>query len=477
MIQSTMCVAVVLMVVFVSTSLAQSSATRSSVPQSSVSQSSLSQSSLSELRPSHVQAAFDAMEAADESKLGDQRTGHMGRKVPVMKAISKYQDRIAAFPTDTKSQVVLGQLYLRLAKETGSHAAYKHAEKHLRQALELKPESQSGLTSLAASLESQHRFREALEIAWSAYQTNPSNTQALAICGDCQLQLGGLKACREIYETLSNVSPDEPAVIARLAHLAELTGESELAITHLKSARERVSLSGKPLESIAWYSLRLGAVYKSMGQHEAARLAFMQALQENSNLIQAKIGVAEMLVVEGQLEQGVLLLEEAISEKPSAAALVLLADILESEGKPNDATPLLDQAEALLMAEMKELDGAHQRQLSRFYSDHARNPTQAVRLAKQDLLTRADIYSHDTLAWALFQNGQFNEAAAVMPKALAWRTQDASLHYHAAVIFHEVGDDVKALAQLLKVERINSKFHPTQAKEAAKLLATLQQAS
>lgn len=426
-------------------------------------------------RPSKVQAAFDAMEVDDDASFADQHGGSMGKKVPVMEAISMFRKRVAVRPDHVGSQVVLGQLYLRLAKETKNHAAYQAAEKQLRQALVLDPKSQSGLTSLAMALESQHRFREALAVAQSAYQNNSSNTQALAICGDCQLQLGRIKLCERIYQTLASEAPNEPAVLARQAQLAELTGDNENAISLLKTARNLASAAGQTSDAVAWYSLRIATAYQMIGRHEDAESEFTIALKQDHGLTQAKVGIAEMLIAKGQTQLGVELLQEAVSDGASVNALTLLADLKNLEGDRAEAQTLLDQAEALLLAEMKTLDGAHCRQLSLFYSDHGRHLEQAVQLAKQDLLARADIYCHDALAWALYQNGQQQEAAAVMPKALSLGTLDASLHYHAALIFHEVGDDVKALQHLQSIKRINPKFHPSRAKNSAKLLAQLEE--
>ena len=43
-----------------------------------------------------------------------------------------------------------------------------------------------------------------------------------------------------------------------------------------------------------------------------------------------------------------------------------------------------------------------------------RNLSQAVALAEQDLDSRPDIHGYDTLAWALYRNGRFDEAAKAL---------------------------------------------------------------
>ena len=58
----------------------------------------------------------------------------------------------------------------------------------------------------------------------------------------------------------------------------------------------------------------------------------------------------------------------------------------------------------------------------------------ALRLARAELETRADVFTLDALAWALHAAGNDVEARATMQHALAEGTQDARLALHAAVI-------------------------------------------
>jgi hypothetical protein len=46
----------------------------------------------------------------------------------------------------------------------------------------------------------------------------------------------------------------------------------------------------------------------------------------------------------------------------------------------------------------------------------------------------------DTLAWAYFKSGRFDDAAAASAEALRTGSRDARLLYHAAAIRHATGD-------------------------------------
>ena len=65
--------------------------------------------------------------------------------------------------------------------------------------------------------------------------------------------------------------------------------------------------------------------------------------------------------------------------------------------------------------------------------------TKALRLAQEELKQRADVFTHDALAWSLTAAGQLQEAQCEMEKALAEGTKDGRLFFHAAVIATKAG--------------------------------------
>ena len=59
-----------------------------------------------------------------------------------------------------------------------------------------------------------------------------------------------------------------------------------------------------------------------------------------------------------------------------------------------------------------ELESRH---LALFFADHKLQPALAVRIAREDLERRQDIYAWDTLAWALCRNDELDEAVLRHP--------------------------------------------------------------
>ncbi len=104
-----------------------------------------------------------------------------------------------------------------------------------------------------------------------------------------------------------------------------------------------------------------------------------------------------------------------------------MTEALRATGATSDALAV----EARLVAEGQTSDP---RTCSLFLSTRRERPELAVRLARQELGEREDVFTHDTLAWALAAAGRMDEAQQHLRSALALSTPDARLWFHAAVI-------------------------------------------
>jgi tetratricopeptide (TPR) repeat protein len=65
--------------------------------------------------------------------------------------------------------------------------------------------------------------------------------------------------------------------------------------------------------------------------------------------------------------------------------------------------------------------------------------TTAVQLAERELTERADVHTHDALAWALAAAGRWTEARVHSERALKEGTEDARLSLHAGIIASHLG--------------------------------------
>lgn len=390
---------------------------------------------------------------------------------PTEQSIAAFEKRVAQYPDGLPNYLVLGQLYLRLAKEKDDFAAYLKAEAVLRKAVTLDPQNVGSTLLLAQALQAQHKFAEVATRMEQVLVKEPQNISAQAILADSRMELGQYEQAAAAYQPLFEKST-VPAVLARRARWAELHGDTQQGIGFLERALEESRKAGDPDSGRTWYHWRLGQMCFSAGQLDKAKQQYEAALKGDSEDTHAMAGLAAIHAAEKRYGEAIALYQKAIDIAPEPPVLAALGDLYTQRGEADKAKALYDRAETFMAAEA-EAGGAaaHFREVARFYLDRDRQLPRALELAEKDLTVRPDIYSHDTLAWAYYKNGRYEDAAAAIAKAMKLKTQDASFYYHAGMIAHRLGQKEKAAEQLKKALAINPHFSLIQGEEARRTLA------
>jgi tetratricopeptide (TPR) repeat protein len=369
--------------------------------------------------------------------------------VATEKAIAQFERRVAENPQDYLSFTVLGQLHARRARETGDLDSYRRAEEAFRTALDAKKDHPGAMLGLAAAFASQHKFGEARRMARAIEEASPGSVDALAVLGDASVEIGNYADADAAFQDLAIKAPDEPSVLARLAHLAELKGMDGQALQLLRRAADKELAEEGNGESSAWYQTRIGTLLYRTGKLNEASKSFEAALQLFDGYYIALDGLADVRNAQGRVDDAIAMLELAVtaSGRQQPASLFALGDLYLKKGRTADAERVFQQAEAIA-----ERPGsyplAYRRELAMFYANHNRNLEKALDLARQDLEARPDIYGYDALAWALYKNNRFEEAAAAITKALALATHDPTLLVHAGLIEYRSGQPSQALTHL-----------------------------
>ncbi|HLA08302.1 MAG TPA: tetratricopeptide repeat protein [Anaerolineales bacterium] len=393
---------------------------------------------------------------------------------PVNDAIKSFQNRIRRNPKDAVSYTILGDLYIRQARETGDVSSYQRAEAALSQALDLLPGYAPAGALLASAHYAQHNFDQALELAERVYESNPKTTSAQVIIGDAYLSLGNYEQAETIYQELGKTEATPP-VLARLAHLEELKGNPKEALHLLRRAAGDALRSGGTRESVAWYLLRVGDMYFNIGEIKESGTYYEASLRVFENYHLALAGLGKVRAAQGKYDEAIAYYQRAISIVPQPDFLAALGDIYMLTNQPDEAQLQYKTVEYIgkLAGINKQI---YNRQLANFYSDHDLHLKEALRLALAELESRKDLYGYDAAAWAYYKNGKFEEARVLMDQAMALGTRDARLFYHAGMIALQLGDEAQAREYLEQALTINPHFSVLYADEARTTLDTLQAA-
>ena len=100
------------------------------------------------------------------------------------------------------------------------------------------------------------------------------------------------------------------------------------------------------------------------------------------------------------------------------------------------------------------------REIALFQATHHRDTAHAVEIAAAELKARKDIYGHDAVAWARYNDGQAAQALAPAQQAVSLGTQDPKLLYHLGMIEIALGHTADGQGHLRAAIALNPSFDP-----------------
>ncbi len=213
---------------------------------------------------------------------------------------------------------------------------------------------------------------------------------------------------------------------------------------------------------LAWCHVQIGGLYFSIGDFDHAQKEYDAALEEQANCFAALERLAELHAARGQFDAargGVQGINRAHSARGSVQTL---GDLYLSKQLAAEAAPWHARALASYLKAATEGNAHYYHHLAGFFCDAQPNPAEALKWARKDMEIRHNSGAYDALAWALYKNGDYKEAAEAMTKALEPGVKDAHIYFHAGTIFFRAGDVVKSRACMKEALTINphfEKFH------------------
>lgn len=378
---------------------------------------------------------------------------------PADRRVRQLQQQVRRAPEAANGWVALGHGWLQRVRETFDESGVRHAEVCAARALALAPGAVPARALRAAVLLDRHRFGEAHAEAEAALRAVPDERVALGVLADALVELGRYDEAVATTDRLMRLKPGLSAY-TRASYLLWLRGHEAAAI---EAARRAVDAAGGEREPRAFALVQAALLFWHRGDHEGAAAGFQAARAAFPDYPPALVGLGRVALARGDAASAAALLERAFRAQPLAETAWLLGDARTAAGDEAGA--------AHAYGEVIRLGRAGERRvLARFLATKGRDAEQAVRLAEEERRVRPDVYSDDTLAWALFRAGRAEEAQIASARALRLGTPDASLLYHAGAIRLAAGDRVEGRALVARALAVNPAFDWTGAAEARRLL-------
>jgi tetratricopeptide (TPR) repeat protein len=351
----------------------------------------------------------------------------------------------------------LGWAFVTKARESFDPGFYKLAEQCALCIEKRNPQSQEAMLLRAHVLQNLHRFKESETLARRLVRQRGLSFD-YGLLGDALMEQGKLNDAVEAYRQMMNLKPDLRAY-ARAAHMRWLKGDLAGAIEAMQLAVS--AATPQDAESAAWVNTRLATYlfYASKFNEAEQRCALALSLQNNyppTLLLQGRI-----LLGQSRFGEAVDALQNAVKLNPLPEYQWTLAEALRIAGKENEAS----EVEAQLCQRGASSDP---RTLALYLATRHESPETALRLARAELDSRSDVFTHDALAWSLAAAGNVPEALSEMQCALAEGTQDPRLFFHAGVIASQAGHSADAERWLRKASDLSHLLLPSERNELQK---------
>jgi len=354
----------------------------------------------------------------------------------------------------------LGWAFVAKARESFDPGFYKLAEQCAR-SIELRnPQSQEAMLLRAHVLQNLHRFQESETLARRLVQQRGLSFD-YGLLGDALMEQGKLNDAVEAYQQMMNLKPDLRAY-ARAAHIRWLKGDLAGAIEAMQLAVS--AATPQDAESAAWVNTRLAFYEFQAGRVNEAEQRCALALSLQNNYPPTLLLQGRILLGQSRFGEAVDTLRNAVKLNPLPEYQWTLAEALRVAGKENEASGV----EVQLCQRGASSDP---RTLALYLATRHESPETALRLARTELDSRSDVFSHDALAWSLAAAGNLTEAHSEMQRALVEGTQDARLFFHAGIIASQAGHSSDAERWLRQASDLSRLLLPSERNELQNAVA------
>ena len=346
------------------------------------------------------------------------------RIAAAQKVLQKQPDRYMAYND-------LATALIRRARETGDKSYFQQAAAAVENSRRLQPDNFEAGQAHVALLLGEQKYSQALAEARALNHRMPDAVLVWGYMAEADAALGDYDAAEQAAQWMMNLRPGNLPALVCGANLREDWGDLDGALDFLSRALQQVP----PLETeeTAWILTRMARLELQAGQPEKADPLLEQALKTFPDYYLSLEELAKVRMAEHRYPEAAELVETRNRDFASAQSRNLEARALLLAGRTAEAGQKYADFERVARDQIEQFDNANP-ELVFYYAGQAHRPSEALRIARLEIERRHDVRTLDAYAWALYVNGQFDEARRQIEKALEVGARDAELYYHAGTI-------------------------------------------
>lgn len=261
-----------------------------------------------------------------------ERTGELANAdewIKTKEKVNELLQKINKKSDDVNSRLKIVTIYLSEARITGEHPYYYPAVLQILEGvLSFDPQNFEALTFKASVLMSQHRFKDALQVAESAKNINPNNAYIYGVLVDANVELGNYEEAVRMSDVMQGLKPSLESY-SRASYLREIYGDYPGSIEAMVLAVQ-AGLPGS--EPYCWSKKTLGYLYEQVGDYKLAEKQYASILVERPSYAFALEGLARIEKYRKNYEKALKYLDEAAAIMPEFSFHEEMADIYMLQG-------------------------------------------------------------------------------------------------------------------------------------------------
>lgn len=371
-------------------------------------------------------------------------------KGDVAQAIISLKQAIASSPGYTDAILLLATTNLR----TGNAAAVPDAMLNL---LKRQPSLKQATLVLIDAYRSLKQYDKAIAAIQKLIQARPSDPNYQLMLGTTYREAGKAPEARTAFEQAQHLAPRELAPAAALVDMDLAAGKPDDAI-------ERIQSQIASFRDQAGANLLLGKVYLFGKDWTDAKAVLAKALSQNPNLAPGYRALADACIGLGDAAGAAKAIEGCLAKNPrDARSLSDLGSFYTGKGQMDKAIPLFER---LLAVDQNSIIALNN--LAYCYSRRPDMMDKARGYAERAYTLRPDDPNiKDTLAWILYQTGDYQRGLSIEQDA-ARADNDPEILLHLGCLECSMGNNAAGRAALEKATAAAANY-PGKAEIASRL--------
>lgn len=348
---------------------------------------------------------------------------------------------------------IVGGEYNRYFKATGDIQYLKKAEKALKKAVDIAAIGRPGYyRSLARNYISQHRFKEALQLADSAKAIGGGANATQGLMFDIHMELGNYDTAEKYLDSLKNMS--DFGYLIRLAKWNDHKGNLDITIKFMEIAMKKAE-SSKNRELMLWSYTNLADYYGHAGRIKDSYQHYLKSLEIDAQNAYAKKGIAWIVFSYENNSKEALRILDSVTEHYMAPDYYLLkSEIADYMGDDMESATNLDRYfKAVDNPEYGTMYNMHNASL---FLDRTKQYERALELAKLEVDNRPTPETYGLLAYSYLKQGEKEKALRIVAQQIDGKTYEPGILYYAAEIYKAAGLEDKV--QELKRELLGARY-------------------